>query len=370
MSRSQSILFLLRSLFFLFLWVKAAAPATAQDSKPAINLGLRTHYGFIIPHSDAIREVSYSHPRALELDLSLHFTSKKAWQFIQGYPRFGASVSYINFDNPDVLGNAYALILYVEPFLSAHRRVSLSFRFGGGLSYQSNVYDAISNPQNQFYSTRLAFPLTVNLMANYRLSETWLLRAGGTYSHISNGGIRQPNKGINFPMATLGVDYALRPATFPERQLQKYEPEDTERYYLVALSGTMKDGRIDQTDKLLLWGVTAYASQRTGRLSALTAGAEWVADYSIKEVMDEEDIDKDFQRGALLVGHELYIGRFRFNQMLGVYLYAPRKARDPVYQRWGLEYHTPPGLFFGINLKAHRHVADFLDVRVGWRFGN
>ncbi|WP_245905084.1 acyloxyacyl hydrolase [Pontibacter mucosus] len=357
-------------LLFTFL-LSPAAPVAAQTeaTKPALNLGLRTHYGFIIPHSDAIREVSYSHPRALELDLSLHFTSEKAWQYLQGYPRLGASFSYINFDNLQVLGDAYTFILYVEPFLSAHRRFSLSFRFGAGLSYQSNVYDSISNPQNQFYSTKIAFPLTANLMGNYILNDTWMLRAGGTYSHISNGGIRQPNKGINFPMATVGVDYALRPADFPERQQQKYSPQAPERYYLFALLGTGKDGRIDASEKFPLLGLTAYASQRVGRLSALAVGAEWVADFSLKNELEEKKEDTDFGRGAMLAGHEFYIGRFRFNQMLGIYVYSPHKARDPVYQRWGLEYHTARGLYFGINLKAHRHVADFLDVRVGWRFG-
>ncbi|WP_266202326.1 acyloxyacyl hydrolase [Pontibacter kalidii] len=348
-----------------------AAPALAQTdaSAPALHIGLRTHYGFIIPHSAAIREVSFSHPRALELDLSLHFTSEQAWQYIQGYPRLGVSLAYTSFDNPEVLGNAYVLLLYVEPFLSAHKRFSLSFRLGGGISHQDNVYDSISNPQNQFYSTKIAFPLTVNLMSNYRLSDTWLLRAGATYSHISNGGIRQPNKGINYPMATLGVDYALRTAAFPERHLQKHGPLRQERYYLLALLGTLKDERADPEDKQPLWGLTTYASQRIGRLSALAAGAEWVADYSIKRELEQKKDDTDFQRGAMLAGHELYIGRFRFNQMLGIYIYAPHKARDPVYQRWGLEYHTADGLYVGINLKAHRHVADFMDVRVGWRLG-
>ena len=79
-------------------------------------------------------------------------------------------------------------------------------------------------------------------------------------------------------------------------------------------------------------------------------------------------MDKDFQRGALLLGHELQIGRVRFSQQLGVYVYAPYKAKDPVYQRWGLEHHTERQIFWGINLKAHRHVADFLDVRLGLSF--
>ncbi|WP_224997255.1 acyloxyacyl hydrolase [Cesiribacter sp. SM1] len=345
------------------------ATVTENNSKStAINVGLQGHYGFIIPHSSTIREVADSNPWGIEADLSFHFTSAKAWQYLQGYPRLGASLAYYNFNNPDVLGNAYSLVFYAEPFLSAHKNFSVSFRLGGGVAYLTNPYDEETNPQNLFYSTRFSFPLVANLMANYRLNELLLIRAGGTYQHISNGGINQPNKGINYPTATLGINYAIRPATFIERQPQSEEEQGDKQNYLLALIGSRHDRTDQPEEQANLIGVAAYVSQRIGRISAVTAGAEWIADYTIKKELESRGEDKDFQRGALLAGHELQIGRIRFNQQLGVYVYAPHKGRDPVYQRWGLEYHTPKLLFFGINLKAHRHVAEFLDVRVGVRF--
>ncbi|MBC5991463.1 acyloxyacyl hydrolase [Pontibacter sp. SD6] len=345
----------------------AAALPTDTTSRPAINLGVYGHYGFIIPHSQDIRDIADSNPWGVSADLSLHYSDSAAWQYLQAYPRLGARFAYYNFDKPDVLGNAYAIILYVEPFLSAHKKFSLSFRLGGGLAYMNKVFHPISNPDNLFYSTKISFPLMANLMANYRLNDYLLLRAGATYKHISNGGIRQPNKGINFPSASLGIDYAIRPAHFPQRQPIKMTNGERKRYYLLAILGTMKDRKDIPSDKLPLVGATAYASQKFGRLSAFTAGVEWVADYTLKEDLEDRGRNEDFQRGALLAGHELYIGRFRFSQQLGVYVYSPAKARDPVYQRYGLEYHTAKKVYWGINLKAHRHVADFLDVRAGLR---
>lgn len=153
-----------------------------------------------------------------------------------------------------------------------------------------------------------------------------------------------------------------------ERHPASFSPTENSRNYLFALLGTLKDRKDIPTDQLPLLGITAYVNQKIGRLSALTAGAEWVADFTIKNELKNKGEAKDFQRAALLAGHELQIGRFRFNQQLGVYVYAPAPARDPVYQRYGLEYHTTKNLFWGINLKSHRHVADFLDVRVGLRF--
>lgn len=362
------ILWLSASLAIYPIKTASANTVIAQDttnSRPTINVGVYSHYGFIIPHSQDIRNVADSNPWGISAELSLHFTDTTSWNYLQAYPRLGATFAYYNFDNPEILGNAYALILYAEPFLAAHNKFSFSFRLGGGIAYLDKVYNPITNPDNLFYSTKISFPLVANLMVNYRLNEHFLLRLGGTYKHISNGGIRQPNKGINFPSATLGVDYALRPGYFAERQALEKRIEASKRSYHIALLGTLKDRKDIPTDKLPVIGLTAYGTQKFSRLSAFTIGAEWVADYTLKEQLKDSGTDKDFQRGSLLAGHALHIGRFRFSQQLGVYVYSPAKARDPVYQRWGLEYHTEKKVFWGINLKAHRHVADFLDVRVG-----
>lgn len=347
------------------LWAQQDA---TENTPPAVNVGLNTHYGFIIPHSNTVRHIANSNPWGVEADISLHFTDARAWQYVQGYPRLGASLAYYNFDNPDVLGNAYALLLYAEPFLSAHKDFSLSIRLGGGVAYLDRVYDEETNPRNLFYSTAFSFPLVANLMANWKIGDAYMLRLGGTYQHISNGGRRQPNKGINFPTATVGLNYSLRPGVFPDRRPQKLsEGENKQRHLLFALITAYRDRNDNPEKQAPLLGLTAYLSQRIGRISALTAGGEWIADWALKKELESRQEEKGFQRAALLAGHELQIGRFRFNQQLGVYVYAPVKGKDPVYQRWGLEYHTPKSIFFGINLKAHRHVAEFLDARIGMR---
>ena len=334
----------------------------------AISIGLHGHYGFIIPHSSEIRQQANSNPRGVEVDVSFHFTNRKAWEYLQGYPRLGASLAWFNFDNPLVLGNGYSLLLFTEPFLSAHKKFSMSFRLGLGFIYLDTPYHPDINPENLFYSTSISFPLVANLMANYRFHDRFLLRLGGTYNHISNGGIQQPNKGINYPTFTAGINYTLRPSAFPERQPSEGRAAEKKRHYLFALLGGAKDSWQSDIKKLPILGLTAYASQRIGNINGLMAGFEWVADFSIREELQDKGIRKNFQRGALLAGHEFLIGRFRFNQVFGLYLYAPHKARDRVYQRYGLEYQTEKKLFFGVNLKAHRQVADFFDVRTGIRF--
>ncbi len=75
---------LLLSLLLLCRIAGAALPAdtTAKsNNRPAFSLGLRSHYGFIIPHSSTIRQVSWSEPWGLELDAALLLTGDRAWDY-------------------------------------------------------------------------------------------------------------------------------------------------------------------------------------------------------------------------------------------------------------------------------------------------
>lgn len=366
-----SVVALPRKVLFLFFCGLAhggLANFGPDTAKTAINLGVQNYYGFIIPHSQAIRTISHSHPRGIEADISFHFADAKSWHYLKGYPRLGASIIYTDFANPAVLGRAYALLLYAEPFLAAHKSFSLAFRLGTGLAYLTRVYHPQKNPDNLFFGSAISFPLAAGLTANYRLRERFLLRAGVHYNHISNGGLRQPNKGINYPTVATGFNYTLVPVTFSARLDTADFKGAKKPEYRVALLASSPDGEDGSSKKIPLIGITALAGRRIGRLSALTAGAEWIADYTIRQVIRQRQLSTPFHRGALLAGHELHIGKFRFSQQLGIYVYAPYKARDPVYQRYGLEYFTNRNLYLGLNLKAHRQVADFLDARLGWRF--
>lgn len=103
-------------------------------------------------------------------------------------------------------------------------------------------------------------------------------------------------------------------------------------------------------------------------MNVISAGGEWVADGTLRERLQHENNSASHHRAAFLVGHNLLIGRFSFSQYLGIYVYAPYPAKDPVYQRWGLSFQLNEKVFAGLNLKAHRHVADLLDFRVGISF--
>lgn len=341
---------------------------SGSENREFFFVGLGTHYGFIIPHSEKIKSISHSNPRGLELDIGWHLTGENAWQYCYCYPRTGLMISYFDYDNPEILGRSFILTPYIEPFFSAGSHFSASVKTGIGIAYLDNIYDPVTNPENHFYSTHFSFLLFMNFSLNYRLNDNINFRAGGYYNHISNGGNSQPNKGINFPTASLGIDYYPESSSFPARSREDYhKEEDRSSAFRFSVFFTLKEISKDDRRKYPVYGISPKYSYQVGRLSAVSGGFEFVSDGSLKQQITEYDIaDSDHIRLSLFAGHELLIGRFNFYQELGIYIYSPWKAKDPVYQRYGLEYFIHKNLLAGASFKSHRHVADFLDFRISY----
>lgn len=354
-----------RTLWFALCFLPAAVWAQSDSIKPSFSVGFAVQRGFIIPHSESIRSISNSNPYAFEANFSWHFRDVKAQSYCNCFPRAGISLMYINFDNPEILGRGYTLAPYVEPFIALAKKWDASVRFSAGAAYLDNIYHPENNPENLFYSTHFSYILTLNVALNYQALPHWSLRLTGNYNHISNGGNKQPNKGINFPTVALGVDYIFKPVEFTKASVYQDNIGSSKNSIRAVLLGTGKTSDITGKRKLL-YGVNVTYGRKISRMSNFTAGTEYVNDATVKESVQTGDNSPDHKRISALVGHELEVGKFRFSQQLGVYIYSPAKAKDPVYQRWGLDFYFNRHIFTGLNLKAHRHVADFLDFRIGY----
>jgi len=363
----------IQSGYILLLFVLTTAGKIPVHSQNGIIPGMKVHYGFIIPHSSAIRDISTSTPWGIEAEWNWQLMSRNAWNYCYCFPRTGVSFFYINFGNPEILGNSYAPYVFIEPVLGAEKKFNSSLRFGFGPAFMDKIYDEDTNPENLFYSTHISFIVLLNISMNYRITKRMELRLSGYYNHISNGGLKNPNKGINFPTVTLGLDYRLRDLLFEKySKPESVTPHPDKWFFDIASFGT---GKTDIKGKqyFAVFGVTATVMRVIGRLSALSLAIEGTIDNADKAEIERKEIMEngefvDHKYVAALIGHELLIGRFIFSTRLGAYVYSPFERMDLLYQRYGLTFHVTDWLFVGTNLKAHRHVADFLDFRIGVSF--
>src|SRR5688572_17842411 len=162
-----------------------------------VSIGSQFYYGKILPHSKAIVDLTGSYLWGLQTDISRIRYTKASWSICNCYSENGISLSYFNFNNPKELGEAFNLVLFAEPQLTLGR-LFLSLRAGMGVAYVTRIYHTDLNPRNLFFSTPWSGLLMTQLSTRYRLTPQWSLRFSASYQHISNGGKRQPNKGMNF----------------------------------------------------------------------------------------------------------------------------------------------------------------------------
>ena len=350
--------------------------SNAQESKPdnPVNLSLRYHYGFIIPHSKAIKEISNSNPWGIEADFSWHLMGEKTWKYCYCYPRTGFSLNYFNFNFPEVLGHSVSVYPYIEPWIWPERRISLSFRFGIGPAYVSKIYDPVTNPDNFFFSDHLSFIAMLNASLNIKFSAQLSGRLAFNYNHISNGGLSEPNVGMNFPTLNAGLGYNFRPVEFPERSKENLDVLYEDRcWFDVYILGTAKNAEKGEDKRYPVIGAGVYYNFLAGRILAVNAGTEWISDFSVKEKIRREYINQpddapDHNRAAILLGIDILFGRFSFIHQWGIYYYEPYPARNRAYQRYGLNFIFWKNMYTGINIKSHGHVADLMDLRLGYKF--
>jgi hypothetical protein len=331
-----------------------------QDSNH--RFGFDTHYGFIIPHAADLVAVSQSNPVGFNLYWEQIGLDKKRWDYCNCFHYLGINLSYHNFNNPEVLGSATALSGTFEPILWKSGDLQLSLRSGFGVSYLSKVYDEEFNPNNTFFSSPISFLLNVSPRVQYQLQDNFGLNLALQYNHISNGGQKQPNRGMNFPTIGLGINYTPKPFSFPT-----YTPEkkDSNRQYYIEVFGTLRsESRSDGRQPLA--GVTLGGYQRVNAIQGVGLGFESQWDNSLQATADKPN---RFIHAPYFAHHFLF-GNVDFSQRMGIYIQKPAfyEPGRTFYQRYVLSYLFNNSFKIGAALKVHGHVAENIEVRLGYQF--
>ena len=361
-------------LLSLFLLIHSNALLLAQadsvffnePSQKATTISLQGHYGSIFAHSVDVLNTAGARPAGLHLEMGTQHYGEKAWMKHGCYPRTGLTLAYYDFDN-EALGRSLTAAYYLEPTFPLSQRLTLAVRGSLGLSVLSSPYHPERNPTNLSYSTPLSAYLALGLSTYLRLNPQWALVFTGDYQHISNGGFRQPNKGINWPTAGLGLDYSFRPVPMgrPSKRARAQDWRNSSPRKDLYLFGGLQNVAAGESTQFPIIGAGVTYSRQIARISSLTAGAEGHMDYALRERLARDSLAYlSAVRAGMLLGHEFLLGRVMFSQQLGLYALQQTPYYPRLYQRWGLLYRFGHSLSAGVNLKAHGHIANFWDIRL------
>ena len=359
-------------LFIGFLQVGRAQKDSAVDDfqikreKRMVSLTLGLQHGFVFAHSPAVENTKGAHPTGVEFILNWRKSDAQAWNLCNCYPANGLLLAYYDYDS-EILGHSFTAAYSLEPAYRIGKRNLLYLRAVAGLSYLTNPYDSIKNPGNASYSSHVSGYLLLGLGVSFALNEKWRTNISANFQHESNGGLRQPNKGINWPTAGISFSYESKPR--PLYQGIRHKDKSWKSYgprWEVATFGVARR-IIDSNGKKLrlpLIGLSFLGSKQVGTINALTLGAEAFTDHTTKRAFKLDSIQGSPIRVGIFFGHEFLLGKFLFSQRIGVYVFDQSPYFDPIYHRWGIQYQSKKHWGVGFNLLAHKQVADFVDVRV------
>lgn len=323
-------------------------------------------HGFIFAHSEAVQNTSGANPTGIEISLAWQRNDSATWALCNCYPRKGLLISYYDYDTR-ILGKGITAAYFLEPTYRISKNILFSFIGSAGLSWLTNPFDSTSNPTNQSYSQNLNGYLRVGVGLWFQLNEQWWLNSSINYHHESNGGMKRPNKGINWPTAGIALSYQKQSRTFytGNRTNEKFWKHHSLRWdagiFGVPRRATDDDG--NRIHKLLV-GANFQVAKQVGRINVLTLGTEIYHDEELRLRLNRDSINASAIKAGILLGHEFLLGKFLFSQRLGYSILDQTPYYDKLYHRWGLQYRINQNIGVGFNLQAHRQVADYVDLRI------
>jgi hypothetical protein len=121
-------------------------------------------------------------------------------------------------------------------------------------------------------------------------------------------------------------------------------------------------------DKLMI-GLEGGIIKGLSNINGLLAGIEFSYDGSFKEISDRMEEHYAPYVFSVHAGHAFVIGRITFTQQMAFYAYRPfPSTSESFFQRYGIYYRIGKMVSLGFSLKAHGHVAEHMDVRMGMEF--
>lgn len=362
--------------FILLLTFKLSLSLAQKASSFPVNSNLfaRTnlHYGFIIPVRESMSHLIKAHTLAYELNIGKSTLGNREWHHIYKYPIIGFSYYHADLGNKDVLGNADAVLPYINFPLYQSPKFLFSFRFACGLGWLSKSFDRIDNYKNNAIGSSLNAAINPNAETSLKISRQILLHANIGLMHFSNGTFRVPNLGINIPSASLGFSYLWNQHNTVLNKQDTLRKTDSRIRFNMILALGNKEAYPPAANKFFTYTFSFTALKTLSAKSRMGLGSDLFYDSSLiyKFEQDSTPINRNSEvlRAGIHLTHELMIARLSIVTQMGTYLISKWKYDGIFYHRLGFKYFFYKDLFANLSLKTHFAKADFVEWGLGYNF--
>lgn len=183
-------------ILLLFIETKSFCQQDAAESSDQRVVSAKLHYGSVLVHPPAIENVSGAKPFGIELEYSIQKNNRRAYNLCGCYPRAGVVAAYYNFNNK-ILGHSIVAGYFIEPHYKINQHTQFVLRGTAGATYVTNPYDPAANPDNHNYTVHVNPFLQLGGGINFQINKHLTLAIMESLQHFSNGGYKEPNRGVN-----------------------------------------------------------------------------------------------------------------------------------------------------------------------------
>jgi hypothetical protein len=283
---------------------------------------------------------------------------------------------------------------FSRPFFRS-KRWEIDYSLFMGIAYSRLKYNPDYNADDELIGSRWLLYFGAGFHATYRVADDWGIKAGIEYLHQSNGALNRPNKGTNAIGPTLAlIYYPYYKSLVDEEKPRNHQPFKKYFYADVDLGfggkALMEDwlktqfftkpGEPDyRTDRFHFY--TAYSLKtdvmyRYARKWASGIGFDLFYSPSADHIRDLDEANgftMSHSRWSMGISgkHEVFYHNLSLAVSIGVYLYRKmgqnaKYNEKPYYEHIGLRYAFPSlhGMKIGLNVKAHRTIADLTEFIV------
>ncbi|MFO7998932.1 MAG: acyloxyacyl hydrolase, partial [Bacteroidales bacterium] len=332
------------------------------------------HYGNLWPHSKSLEHLLRSHLSFIQLTAFKSTSGSRDWHQLYGFPDIGLGIMTGDLGYPQVLGRVWAVIPQVRIPVTGTNKLQLTLRHGFGLGYLTRSFDRLENYRNNAIGSHLNIAFMSRLELGVSLGKNMRLSAGVGLMHFSNGAVRKPNKGVNIPLANLGVQWGGGEAPPKKNHADPEEMAGTEQaFYSFSLAGGVS--RIDHQDETLYgaFSLGSSVSIPISRKRRLGIGADLFLNGADRQILGRELPETPswsrVLKAGVHLGYEQVFGRLDFLLHTGYYLHARQKDHGPIYNRIGFRYHAGRHYTVQLGLKTHVFTASYIELGAGFRFG-
>jgi hypothetical protein len=353
-------------LVFTILFSSYNTFAQEEKSVPS-EISIKYTSGHIGRHSNDIAHATHGYTNGFDIVARNLLPLKTQLNDRQQISYFDFGFHYIDYPK-DYLGKTIAITTGKSGDLLKRNNFTIYGQFMYGLGFCTKPYSQQNN-KNVALSTHIGFFFNANLSASYQFCKNWELNMGMAFNHLSNGGIKKPNKGYNVISTSMGVAYHLQERSFDTENYCSTYSTDSKKYYYHIIAAYFPLGDDSFSGKQY---PSYHGHFQIERNLSLHHALLLSFDYqnSQKEAYPEvektaSDSNNDHNYFGISAGANWKYSIFDFSVTTGCYLIRPWNVDKPMYNLINFKLYALKNKYILLGIKSQGIAAKAFEAGVG-----